>query len=102
MIVIVEGYLDMAAAHTVINGSSKAMYYTTAMLFVKATWRNGSAFGFDCLTVPKGCRFESCGGHFFPIPFNGLFFFSRTYRTFYIHANPFSTTGDYHGYLSTL
>ena len=33
---------------------------------VKATWRNGSAFGFDRLTVPKGCRFESCGGHFFP------------------------------------
>lgn len=29
-----------------------------------ATWRNGSAFGFDCPTVPKGCRFESCGGHF--------------------------------------
>ena len=27
-----------------------------------ATWRNGSAFGFDCPTVPKGCRFESCGG----------------------------------------
>ena len=30
-----------------------------------ATWRNGSAFGFDRLTVPKGCRFESCGGHSF-------------------------------------
>ena len=30
-----------------------------------ATWRNGSAFGFDRPTVPKGCRFESCGGHFF-------------------------------------
>ena len=28
-----------------------------------ATWRNGSAFGFDRPTVPKGCRFESCGGH---------------------------------------
>ena len=39
-----------------------------------ATWRNGSAFGFDCLRLrsqrafqkaPKGCRFESCGGHTF-------------------------------------
>ena len=31
---------------------------------LRATWRNGSAFGFDCPTVPKGCRFESCGGQF--------------------------------------
>ena len=35
---------------------------TTIKLFM-ATWRNGSAFGFDRPTVPKGCRFESCGGH---------------------------------------
>ena len=33
-------------------------------LNLRATWRNGSAFGFDCPTVPKGCRFESCGGQF--------------------------------------
>jgi hypothetical protein len=45
--------------------ASETIYYTTSTLFVKATWRNGSAFGFDRLTVPKGCRFESCGGHFF-------------------------------------
>ena len=41
-----------------------------------ATWRNGSAFGFDRrrlsspslgLGAPKGCRFESCGGHLFTL-----------------------------------
>src|ERR1700676_4721926 len=53
-----------------------------------ATWRNGSAFGFDCLTVPKGCRFESCGGH------NCTFFYYPVRRLWHVTCglNAFEST----------
>lgn len=38
--------------------------YLNMYMTYMATWRNGSAFDFDCLSLSKGCRFESCGGHY--------------------------------------
>lgn len=37
--------------------------------FSQTTWRNGSALD----SKPKGCRFESCCGHFFYKNINSLY-----------------------------